>query len=403
MAGSPLSVFGRLMDRLAGRKTEQRRGGSFGDFGTGPSTLVSGLGYAGVRMAENLSVVTACVELISGTIASLPCYVFEKLPNGRQEALDHPVSQLLLRPNLRQSWPDWLGMTMGQVLLWGNALSIVERDEAGNPIALIPIPWQNVNVTLLNSGRLRFDVLAMTMPWGGSGSMRHLFDDEVFLLKGRSEDSYLGRSVLARAPSVLRAAQGAQLFATSLWENMAAPSASLSHPSKLNAEAKTYLREQFRERHQGARHAGSVVVLDEGMKLTPISATAEDSELTDARRYSGEELCRLFNVPPQLIGENQFGSFSNVETAGRFFATFCLAPWARRIEAEFQRSVFVPGDDHHLMVDLSGLQRGDDQARWSSYAIARQYEILSVNEIRAQEGWNPVATPVEPIPGAEEP
>ena len=202
---------------------------------------------------------------------------------------------------------------------------------------------------------------------------------------------------------MLAAAQGAQTFATALWENMAAPSGSVKHPGRLANEAKQFLAERIRERYQGAHNAGRVMVLDEGMEWQAMSATAEDSELTDARRYSGEELARLFNVPPQLIGENQFGSFSNVETAGRFFATFCLSPWAKRVEAEFQRSVFVPGDDHHLMIDLAGLQRGDDQARWASYAIAKQYDVLSTDEIRAQEGWNPVATPAEPIPGADEP
>jgi HK97 family phage portal protein len=399
MAGNALA---RLVGRLTGRTEVRRNIGTFGSYGAGPITHSSGL--VGIHMAENLSVVTACTELIAGTLSSLPAYVFRRLPNGREEAPDHPVSRLILRPNSRQTWPDWLGMTMKQVLLWGNALSIIERDGEGNAIALIPIPWQNCQVQLLQNGRLCFDVLSMVLPWGGSGAPRRLFEDEVFLLKASSDDSYLGRSVLSRAPSVLAAAQGAQQFATSLWENQAAPSGSIRHAGRLNPEAKQFLAERIRERYQGAQNAGRVLILDEGMEWQPISATAEDSELTDARRYSGEELARLFHVPPQLIGENQFGSFSNVETAGRFFATFCLAPWAKRVEAELQRSVFLPGDDHHLMIDLGGLQRGDEQARWAAAAIARQYDILSVDEIRAEFGWNPAATtPREPIPGGNEP
>ena len=52
------------------------------------------------------------------------------------------------------------------------------------------------------------------------------------------------------------------------------------------------------------------------------------------------------------------------------------------------------------MLDLSGLQRGDDAARWQTYAIARANDILTVDEIRALEGFNPMAAePGEVVPG----
>ena len=397
-----MTVLGRLLGgaRRVLAPVERRYLGSFGaSFGSGPMTA-GGVGLVNSRLSENLSAVTACVSIISNSISTLPARVYRSLPNGgREEVPLHPMSALIRRPNERQSWPDWLSMTVSQVLLFGNALSIVQRDHDGNPVALIPIPWQNVNVQLLPNGRLCFDVLAMVLPWGGTGSPRRLLDTEVFFLKALSDDGYLGRSVLARAPSVLHTALGAQRFAGAVYDNFAAPSGAIRHAAKLNPEAKAYLATKFEERFQGGSNAGRTIVLDEGMTYDPLgSMSPEASELLASRRFSGEEIARLFNVPAQLIGENQFGSFSNVTTAGQFFSKFCLAPWVKRIECEIQRSILVDDDTHHVELDLSGLMRGDDTARWAAYAIALDRKVLSVNEVRAAEGYSPTDTP-DAVPG----
>ena len=393
-----MSLWSRVRARLDGR-AETRKAGAFASYG------YPGLASPGVynaALAENLATVTACVELISGTMSTLPAYVFRQIPHGRAEAPEHPVSALIRRPNGRQTWPDWLAMTMAQALLHGNALSIIERDADGRPAGLRPVPWPGITVSVTSEGRLTFDVLT-GVPGGGPPRPERYFDHEVFLLKGRSDDGYIGRSVLSRAPSVIATAAGSQTFAQALWAGGANPSLALQHPGRLNAEARGYLRSEFERRNSGAVNAGSVLVLDEGIQVKPLSMSAEDAELIASRRFGGEELARLFNVPPPLVGQLEFGSYSNVETMGRYLSQFCLAPWARRIEAEFARSVFLPDDPHHLMIDLAGLQRGDEAGRWATYGIAIDKGILTVNEVRAAEGYNPLPDSAPDSPSQSEP
>lgn len=388
-----MSLLARVlsrMARLAASAETRRTPGGVGAFGIGASAGAGSLGSYGAHLAENLATVTACVEVIAGTLSTLPALVYRSLPQGREEAPRHPVAALIQRPNSWQSWPDWLAMMVAEVLLHGNALSIVQYDDAGRPVGLIPVPWGSCTVTLSASGQLVFDVQYVASPWGNFGERRRYLQDEVFHLRGRSDDGFLGRSVLSRAPSVLHAAAGAQTFSSSIWDNSANPSLALRHPGKLNAEARSFIRQEITQLHGGAANARKVLVLDENMAAEAISLSAEDSELLASRRFSGEELARLFNVPPPLIGDLTHGTFTNTETAGRFFATFCLSPWARRIEAEFSRSVFPDGDGHHLLIDLAGLQRGDAAQRWASYSIAIEKQILTVNEIRSLEGWNPL-------------
>jgi phage portal protein BeeE len=82
-------------------------------------------------------------------------------------------------------------------------------------------------------------------------------------------------------------------------------------------------------------------------------------------------------------------------------AQFTLAPWARKVEAEFARSVFSdPSGAYRLDLDLSGLMRGDYAARWVANCAAVQAGILTVNDVRFLEGWNPLPDGDKSAPAA---
>src|SRR4029077_4419681 len=133
----------------------------------------------------------------------------------------------------------------------------------------------------------------------------------------------------------------------------------------------------FEGRYAGAENAKRIFWGDKDTTFTPISVSPEDAEVLASRRFSGEEIARLFNVPPPIIGDLSHGTFTNSETAGRWFAQFTLSPWANKLEAEFSRSVFAdPSGTTHMEIDLSGIMRGDYAARWTANVAAVQAGIL---------------------------
>ncbi len=384
-----------FLDRFLRREPEARAAsasslGYDAAFAAGP-TAAGHLVTA--RIAENLSTVLACVGAVSSVTASLPAYCYRRDGKGRVEVPEHPVSRLLRRPNATQTWPDWVEWTLAQVLLQGNALSIIDYDGAGRPIALRPVPWGNVMPVLLANGALAYDVVAFQAPWGGIGKSTRYLAGEVFHLRDRSDDGLLGRSRLSRAPEVLGNALGLQEWTGAMWRNAATPSGALRFPGRVADDQLKALRGRLSQDMTGTHNARKFLLLTDGAEWQSISMSPEDAEVLASRRFSVEELCRLYQVPPPIVQDYTHNTFTNAQQAALWFAQFTLGPWVRKIEAEFSRSVFT---DPAMMleIDLSGLMRGDYSARWAAHAIAVQNDILDRNEVREIEGWNPRAETV---------
>lgn len=346
-------------------------------------------------LAENFSTVTACVNAIAGAVASLPAYVYRRAGDGRDVDERHVVAMLIRDgASARQSWPEFIEGFVASALLTGNALAEIVASRSGRVAELRSLAWSEVTPLLLASGRLAFDVSDRTTLAGGSTKTRRLLDSEVLHLRDRADDGLIGRSRIARAAGAIRLGLTMQAFAELLYENQATPSGVLSTEAQLTPEKRAQLDLDIREAWRGIRNAGEVIVLGSGVKFQSMTISPEDAELLAARRFSTEEVARLFQVPPPLVGIWDHSSFTNSETAGRWFAQFTLSPWIRKIEEVFRRSVFSAEDraaGYTLEIDVSGFLRGDAEARWRAHEIAVRNGILTPDEVRAVEGWNPRA------------
>jgi HK97 family phage portal protein len=350
------------------------------------SAIAPGIGYPGAlsaRAAENLSTVLACVTAISSALAYVPALIYRRDGEGnRVEAYGHPLAKIARGGvNPQQTWPDWLEHVVASALLTGNGLAEIVRAGNGQLAGFRWIPWGMVTVVYLTSGRLAYDVS------DARGGTRRLLEGEVIHLRDRTDDGLVGRSRLSRAADTVAGVQASNAFAKSFLERGAQPSGVIRHPGAMTADQKTDLRNQFQERHGGAQNAGRTLILDGGLEWQSAQISPEDAELLESRKFGVVEICRLFQVPPPIVQAYENNTFTNASQAGLWFATFCLAPWARKIEAEFARSVLATGLE--LELDLSGFLRGDPATRWAAHKIAIDSGVLDPDEIRVIEGWNP--------------
>lgn len=355
-----------------------------------PSWLaLSGGGYHGhlsPRAAENLSAVIGCVNAIASALAYVPALVYRRDGRGnRIELPTHPLA-LIVRTgaNDMMTWPDFIEALYASTLLTGNGLAVILRDARGQLEGFRYVPWSYVSVAILSSGRLAYDI---TDNFTGK-SVRYL-TGEVIHLKDRTDDGRIGRSVLSRAAETVSTVHGANTLAASLLHNGAYPSGFLTAPGAIGPDTAARLKVDWDSNFSG-RNAGKVAVAGDGLEWKSLQISPEDAELLESRKFGVVEIARLYGVPPPLIQDYTNNTFTNSETASRWFAVFCLSPWARKLEAEFQRSVFAADSNIELTLDLGGFLRGDPQTRWQTYDVAAKNKILTIDEIRADEGYGPL-------------
>lgn len=354
--------------------------------------------YAGVSAAyaENLSAVLACSTVIGSSLASIPALVYRREGGNRIEIAGHPLTRLTRTGvNEAMTWPDFIEHLVISALLTGNGLAEIIRGANGQLTGFRFIPWGMVTVQILSSGRLRYDV------GDGRSNLRRLLADEVIHLRDRTDDGQIGKSRLSRAADTVAGVDLANRHARSFLANGANPSGVLESAGSLSQDQVSRLREQFERRFAGAANAGRALVLEGGLQWKQAQISPEDAELLETRKFGTEEICRLFQVPPPLVQDYSHNTFTNSETAGRWFAMFTLAPWARKIEAEFARTVFPVNSGLELELDLSGFLRGDPATRWNAHKIALETGVLDADEVRQVEGWNPRAVAAANVEEAE--
>ncbi|TCU18798.1 phage portal protein [Rhizobium sullae] len=363
---------------------EKREAGNLASW----SALAPGIGYyAGMsaRAAENLSTVLGCVNAIATALAYVPVVVYRRESDGvRVEVTSHPLCRIVRSgANDQMTWPDFLEHLIASTLLTGNGLAVILRGGNGQLSGFRYVPWGMVTVAELSSGRLAYDVS------DGRGNTRRYLEGEVLHLRDRTDDGKIGRSRLSRAADTVNGVQAANTHAWAFLNNGAFPSGVLEHPERMSTEAYERLRTAWNQRHSGPENAGKTPILEEGAKWNSSQISPEDTELLETRKFGVIELCRLFQVPPPIVQAYENNTFTNASQAGLWFGTFCLSPWARKIEAEFIRSVFPSAGPYEMELDLSGFLRGDPETRWNAHKIAIETGVLDADEVRQIEGWNP--------------
>jgi HK97 family phage portal protein len=316
----------------------------------------------------------------------------------RLEAPSQPLQRLIDRgPNEQQTWSDWIEWTMSSVLLRGNAISEIRGDARGRLTGLVPIRWDLVSVVDLPGDRLAFDISNER-----TGGTRRLLRDEVFWLRDRSDDGRVGVSRLHRAAGVVGSAQSINAFSSSLFKNGVNPSGTVELDGKLSPEGFAQLQQRWKQLYSGSRNAGAAMILDQGAKWKQLGINPDNAELLMSRRFTTEEIARLFGVPPIMVGIWDNASFTNSEQASRWYASHTLAPWVQKIQREAKRSLFSDSSTE-LTIDMSDLLRGSQLERWQANEIAVRSGVLSPEEVRELENWPPRPGGAEPqVPAVAE-
>jgi HK97 family phage portal protein len=341
------------------------------------------------RTALTCAAVYAAVTILSKTVATLPLQVFRKLPaGGKEPAPDHPVYRLLHdAPNLEVSSFNWRETGQGHLATWGNAYSEIQRTIGGQTVALwgvSPKP-QHMKPFRDDDGVIRYrhrrDDAA------GEGEILEARD--VLHIPGFGFDGLVGYSPISLMKEPIGVAKGQERYAAELFANDAAHRGVLQAPGPLSDKAYNRLHKASnRMAEEGKRHRQ--LILEEGTTWAATNMKPEDVQMIQARRFSIEDIARIYAISLHLLQEFTEGaaSYSSIVELGKEFIEFTMLPWLKRWCAEINRKLLDA--EHFCEFNVSGFLQADPAARADFYIKMFTNGQMTINEIRAKENLNPI-------------
>ena len=375
--------------KLFGIPIWETRSESLGTLAEPSPKLLQALGgsgtSSGVQVNDSsvltLTAVWRAVNIIAGTMASLPLHIYRKETDGsRIEFSDHYLNDIIKKPNTLMTDFVFRETMVAVLLLWGNSYAVIRRGESdGRVKELIPVHPRNVN-PIMHEGKRFYSIYV-------DGHGYTLPASEMIHYSGLSFDGLTGYSPIAVMRESMGLGLAAQEFGARFFGNGANMDGVIEVPGSLNDTAYERLKSSWREKHQGLKRSHETAILEGDAKYTRIGIPPDDAQFLQTRQFQVSEVARMFGVQPHLLMDLERATHNNIEHQGMEFVMFTLTPWVNRIEAELNGKL-LPRDENrktYLEYNLSGLLRGDAKSRADYYRTMFSIGAMNPNRIRQLE------------------
>ncbi len=354
--------------------------------GTPSSSAIAGRSVVTIDHAMQLSAVWACVRLLVETVGTLPLFVYRNLGDGQRELARDSELWLLLNksPNCRMTRVEFWECMMLNLVLRGNAYARLDRNQAGQIVAMWPLAADQVQLQIQEDG-------ALIYCYRIDGNVAIVAEKNMLHIKLFGNGT-TGLSVLDYARVSLGLAVDTEQHATRLFSDGGKPTGTLMIDKVLDPEQRKRIKENFKEMRSGSYN--ELFVLEAGMKYQQISLTPVDMQMFEQRRFSVEDIARWFGVPSVLINDTAKTTTwgTGVGQIVEGFYKFGIRPYLVRIEQAIDKRVLTSAQRAEFTPEfnIDALLRASFKERMEGHAIAIRSGIRTPNEARQLENDAPM-------------
>lgn len=329
-------------------------------------------------------VVYRCVRMIAEAAMRVPLRVQE----GGKGMDEHPVLDLLHRPNPHQAGPQLLESLYAYLQTAGNAYLEAALVE-GEVKALFGLRPDRMKVIAGKDG------WPVAYAYTAGGKTTRLNQDEgpvarvLHLTLFHPLDDHYGLAPLAAAQVSLDIHNAASKWNKSLLDNAARPSGALVYSAasgNLTADQFERLKAELEQGFQGASNAGRPMVLEGGLDWKTMALSPKDMDFIEAKNSAAREIALAFGVPPMLLGIPGDNTYANYAEANRVLWRQTIVPLVRSVAASLGHWLNPAFEGNFEIVpDLSAIEALAEEraALWKRISEA---DFLDEDEKRAQVG-----------------
>jgi len=282
--------------------------------------------------------------------------------------LEHPLMDLLIRPNPMQNGDQLMQVTLLFLRVRGECFW-VKGDDEGNPVATalgeMPTQLWPMSPDLFEE-RLRDGTSGPLIGWWyrpprwmpGARSRIPLDLDQVVQFKLPNPSNPLrGMSRLSAVAQGIEIDLATSAYTSNLLRNRAIPKGTLKFEGALTPKEQQDFRESWEQMHKGVENAERVGILHSGFEWQNIALSPQDMEFLEQRKWDREEILAVLGTPPSLLGLTQFTNYATALSQDKSFWDKTILPDFRMIEAEIDSTLLFPEtDDVFFMFDIRGIE-----------------------------------------------
>lgn len=304
----------------------------------------------------------ACINRIAADIGKLR-FVLRRSTGDISQILvnfaDGYAENVLRRPNNYQTEGQFREQWIISKLLHGNAYILCARDSFGRVAQMHVLAPRRVLPMVTDSGevmyKLRLDELARTPDITVPAS--EIIHDRMNALW----HPLIGIPPLAAAN--FPALKNLKILrnATNFFGNNQQPGGLLTAPAGMSQADFERVKEYWESNYSGD-NTGKVAVIGADMKFTTFAMKSIDSQMIEQTRYSDEQICQPFGIPPFKVGIGSVPAGLGVDGLNQLYYADALQAHIEHMETLLTRALRLDSGVS-VALDIDALIRMDESKR----------------------------------------
>lgn len=352
----------------------------------------------------NYPALYACVNRIASDIGKLPFSLKSRNRNGVWESIDNPAySPVLRKPNHYQTPQQFREYWSLSKITQGNTYVLKERDNRGVVVGLYVLDPCRVMPLVADNGEVFYQLYTDNLNLLPDG-----YDELVVPASEIIHDRcicpfhpLIGLPPIAAA--YLPALKNMRILRSSseFFGNNAQPSGILSAPGAISDETAKRLSEHWNTNFTG-ENSGKVAVVGDDLKFMSLSSKSVDAQMVEQLRYSDEQICQPFGIPPFKVGLGTIPSGLGVDAINQLYLDDALL--AHILSMETLLTEGLGATPYKIDLDESVLMRMDATRKAEYHKTLIDGSIETINDARIEfnlpplDGGNTVYMQMQDMP-----
>lgn len=340
----------------------------------------------------------ACIHKIAKACADIDLQLCTGEGAAMQVIDNHPLLDLLYRPNPTQSGKEYIEALIAYRLIAGNAYtvraSLTDGKLNSEPQELWVLRPDSVRVITSDTG----------MPSAYRvGSTGQYVDYPVNLLNGKSDVMHIksfnplsmwyGQAAVESAAHSVDIFNAAQNWNYSLLKNGARPSGALEVRNKqgesqeLTEEQYHRVKESIEKQYSGSDNSGKPLLLEGGLTWVEMSLSPRDMDFKENQLQAARWIATAFGVPEQMLGIPGRDTYNNMAEAKLSFYQETVIPLMEQFINSLNNWLAPQyGDGIYLKINEDSIDALEPR-REMKFKRAQDATFLTVNEKRIMMGF----------------